>query len=41
MSSIGKVFTKGNIGAIAGGLLVDKIASSLSVTALEELKNRR
>ena len=28
MSSIGKVFTKGNIAAIAGGLLVDKIASS-------------
>lgn len=28
MSSLGKVFTKGNIAAIAGGLIVDKIASS-------------
>ena len=28
MTSLGKIFTKGNIAAIAGGLIVDKIASS-------------
>lgn len=27
MSSLGKIFTKGNIAAIAGGIIVDKIAS--------------
>lgn len=28
MKSLGKIFTKGNIAAIAGGLIIDKIASS-------------
>ena len=39
MSSLGKVFTKGNIAAIAGGLIVDKIASSSKEKADKSLND--